>query len=170
MEKKFKKELKNSKGFTLIELLVVIAIIGLLATMSVVALSSAREKARDSRRLSDVKQIQTALEMYYSSVGEYPATLDTNGGGEIATSSQVYMAEIPQNPTPVTDGACETGVGNYGYAVDTNRANYVITYCVGSQTNDISAGTNCATPAGIAATSTNASGVCAVDGNSATYQ
>lgn len=170
MEKKFKKELKNSKGFTLIELLVVIAIIGLLATMSVVALSSAREKARDSRRLSDVKQIQTALEMYYSSVGQYPD--DITIGGAIATSSQTFMAAVPANPTPVSDGACsELPAGSdYGYETDTNHANYVITYCLGSQTNDISAGTNCATPAGIAATSTNASGVCEVGGNSATYK
>ncbi|MBT3816923.1 MAG: prepilin-type N-terminal cleavage/methylation domain-containing protein, partial [Candidatus Magasanikbacteria bacterium] len=62
----------NKKGFTLIELLVVIAIIGLLSTLAVVALGSAREKARDSKRLSDLKQMQTALELYYTDVGSYP--------------------------------------------------------------------------------------------------
>jgi len=55
--------MQNKKGFTLIELLVVIAIIGLLSTLAVVSLNSAREKARDARRLSDVKQLSTILEM-----------------------------------------------------------------------------------------------------------
>ena len=60
------------KGFTLIELLVVIAIIGLLATLAVVALNNARQKSRDARRISDIKQIQTALELYYNDEGNYP--------------------------------------------------------------------------------------------------
>ncbi|MFH0856720.1 MAG: prepilin-type N-terminal cleavage/methylation domain-containing protein, partial [bacterium] len=62
----------NRKGFTLIELLVVIAIIGLLSTLAVVSLNTARAKARDARRISDVKQIQTALELYYNDKGAYP--------------------------------------------------------------------------------------------------
>ena len=54
---------KDKKAFTLIELLVVIAIIGLLSTLSIIALNSARAKARDAKRISDVKQMQVALEM-----------------------------------------------------------------------------------------------------------
>ena len=61
----------NKKGFTLIELLVVIAIIGLLSTLAVVALGSARLKARDAKRVSDLKQIQTALELYYMHTRQY---------------------------------------------------------------------------------------------------
>jgi prepilin-type N-terminal cleavage/methylation domain-containing protein len=53
----------NKKGFTLIELLVVIAIIGLLSTMAVVSLNSARMKSRDARRLSDVRQLSTMMSM-----------------------------------------------------------------------------------------------------------
>ncbi|HQB76688.1 MAG TPA: prepilin-type N-terminal cleavage/methylation domain-containing protein, partial [bacterium] len=60
------------KGFTLIELLVVIAIIALLSTLSVVALNNARVKSRDARRLSDIKQIRTALEMYFNQNNSYP--------------------------------------------------------------------------------------------------
>ena len=63
----------HHSAFTLIELLVVIAIIGLLSTLSVVAFNSVRAKARDARRLSDVKQIATALEFYYNDNGRYPA-------------------------------------------------------------------------------------------------
>ena len=62
----------KQKGFTLIELLVVIAIIGLLASIVLVSVNSAREKARDARRKADLHQIQLALEMYYDNNGHYP--------------------------------------------------------------------------------------------------
>lgn len=71
--------MQNRKGFTLIELLVVIAIIGLLSTLAIVALGTARLKSRDARRLADLKQIQTALEMYYSDSSSYPLTPGSGG-------------------------------------------------------------------------------------------
>ena len=63
---------KYKKGFTLIELLVVIAIIAILASVVLVSLSVARAKGRDAKRVSDLKQIQNALELYYSDYGKYP--------------------------------------------------------------------------------------------------
>ena len=66
------KNFKNQKAFTLIELLVVIAIIGLISTIAVVALNDARSKARDTKRKADLKQIRTALELFYDSNGNYP--------------------------------------------------------------------------------------------------
>ncbi len=71
----------NKKGFTLIELLVVIAVIGLLVSIVLVSVNNARVKARDIGRLSDLRQMQTALEMYYDTVGEYPRY---DGGGDVA--------------------------------------------------------------------------------------
>ena len=65
---------QKNKGFTLIELLIVIAIIGLLATIVMVSLNSARAKARDTRRIADIKQIQTALSLYYDKYGYYPGS------------------------------------------------------------------------------------------------
>jgi type II secretion system protein G len=71
----------RKKAFTLIELLVVIAIIGLLATLSVVSFGEAQKKARDAKRMSDIKQIQTALEMYKDEYGAYPENSDNDYGG-----------------------------------------------------------------------------------------
>lgn len=83
---------KNTKnGFTLIELLVVIAIIGILASVVLASLNSARKKSRDARRVADVKQIQLALEMYYDSKGgSYPLTL--------SLLAPDYIPVVPNDP------------------------------------------------------------------------
>jgi len=62
----------QENGFTLIELLVVIAVIGLLSSIVLVSLQGARAKARDAKRISDIKQIQLALELFYNEYGHYP--------------------------------------------------------------------------------------------------
>ncbi|MBU0546732.1 MAG: type II secretion system protein [Patescibacteria group bacterium] len=69
----------NNSGFTLIELLVVIAIIGLLSSIVLVSMQGAREKARDARRIQEITQIQTAVELYYDTHGQYP--LPAGGSG-----------------------------------------------------------------------------------------
>ena len=69
----------QNRGFTLIELLVVIAIIGILSSVVLASLNSARSKARDAKRIAEVKQLMTALELYYDSNGRYP--ISTGGCG-----------------------------------------------------------------------------------------
>src|SRR3990167_6562499 len=111
----------GKRGFTLIELLVVIAIIGLLSTLAVVALNSARQKSRDSKRVADVKQIQTALELYLADQNGYPveATAVTLGGTGKTTlcstsafsgtcTGTTYMGLVPAAPLPVDTG-CVAG-------------------------------------------------------------
>jgi len=73
------KRLKPIKAFTLIELLVVIAIIGILASVVVVNVGSARVKARDAKRISDTKNIITALNMYYDDNNKYPSDCSFSG-------------------------------------------------------------------------------------------
>lgn len=72
----------NNEGFTLIEMLVVVAIVGLLSAVVVVGLTGAREKARDSRRIADIRQIQNDLELKYSSSSGYPSPVNGHAPGE----------------------------------------------------------------------------------------
>ena len=151
----------NKKGFTLIELLVVIAIIGLLSTLAVVALNSARQKSRDSKRVADVKQIQTALELYFAdSTNGYPSlsnqvlgsanfkSLCTSGfsAGGTACTGTTYMGLVPAAPTPYDTAACATA-NDYVYT-GANDA-YSITFCLGGKVGDLTAGVRTATANGI---------------------
>jgi prepilin-type N-terminal cleavage/methylation domain-containing protein len=77
----------KQKGFTLIELLVVISIIGLLASVVLVALNGARQKARVAKRVADLHQLASALEMYYSDNNSYPFTNYPNVGYRSACTS-----------------------------------------------------------------------------------
>lgn len=80
----------NKRGFTLIELLVVIAIIGILSSVVLASLNSARQKSRDSRRIADVKQIQNALELYYDASSTYPSAL--------SALAPTYISAVPTDP------------------------------------------------------------------------
>lgn len=108
--------MKKIKGFTLIELLVVIAIIGILSSVVLASLNSARTKSRDARRISDVKQLQLALELYFDDNSGYPvaanyAALDLVAGG--------YIASMPADPTSGATYEYEAA-GATSYCLGTN--------------------------------------------------
>ncbi len=118
--------LKQKSGFTLIELLVVISIIGLLASVVLVSLNGARAKARDARRLSDMKQIMTALELYYDKNGYLPITSsygENNSGGWDYSSqgdfltflrTSGFLSTAPKDP--VNNGVGDVYYGGTGFA------------------------------------------------------
>ena len=134
----------KKQGFTLIELLIVIAIIGILSTLAVVALQSARQSARDAKRISDIKQMQIALELYYNTRGEYPDNVTSS----IEHNGLVYMAKVPIAPNPA-DGDCQTASNTYEYIQQDSGASYTIDFCLGSQTGALSSGAKQAVPGGI---------------------
>ena len=139
----------NKKGFTLIELLVVIAIIGLLSTLAIVSLNNARQKARDARRVSDIKQVQTALELYYNDAGGYPLTGTADSGDSISYNSVTYMKSVPTAPKPA-DGSCTSTTNAYVYAaVGSSYTSYTFQYCLGAITGGVPAGLHTATPGGL---------------------
>ena len=88
----------DPKGFSLIELLVVIAIIGLLSTMAVVSLNNARQKARDTRRMGDVKALMSAIEMYKTQQGTDTAPQPADWSA-LGTTLASVMTTIPVDPT-----------------------------------------------------------------------
>jgi prepilin-type N-terminal cleavage/methylation domain-containing protein len=142
------RKIKNNQAFTLIELLVVIAIIGLLSTLSLVALNNARQKARDTLRAADIKQMMTALELYYNDLSSYPASLSTTT--PLKNGSTTFMGQVPQNPKPYADGWCS---GSAAVDFSYNRINassYEITYCLAGGAGNLKKGTHKATPNGIA--------------------
>ena len=153
------------KGFTLVELLVVIAIIGLLSTLAVVALNQARAKARDARRVSDVKQTQTALELYFADQGTYPIVngvanainlgdanhtcLNNSAAGFVTTANctgTIYMGKVPANfASPATTPA------TYTYYTDAVGSTYTITFGLEGTVSGLAAAPNnhTATPSGM---------------------
>lgn len=106
--------MKKNKGFTLIELLVVIAIIGILSSVVLASLNSAREKSRDAKRVSDIKQLQLALELYFDTNGEYPALLTDLSPTFIPSDpvdplggAYVYSAYTTSAVPPVVGDTCD---------------------------------------------------------------
>ncbi|MBU2007868.1 type II secretion system GspH family protein [Patescibacteria group bacterium] len=79
-----KMKVSKNLGFTLIELLVVISIIGFLATATMVIFNNVRIKARDVKRIADIKQIQKALDLYYDENNAYPISGDCNATSPVA--------------------------------------------------------------------------------------
>lgn len=108
-------------AFTLIELLVVISIIGVLAALSTVSFTSTQKQARDTKRESDIKQYQNALENYANSNnGLYPRYSTSIGISTLCSSLGISScSEDPKNGTDSTfsyhyqsDGSNNDGTAN----------------------------------------------------------
>jgi len=117
------------RGFTLIELLVVMAIIGILAAALLVSLGGARKTARDTTRISDLRNVQASLELFFNLCGHYPGNSSCTGSGNLPpgagsgwanltaeVTNALSITNFPKDPT-------NSGIYIYEYGVDTNNNN-----------------------------------------------
>lgn len=140
---------EKRSGFTLIELLVVVSLIGVLATLVLANLNAARQRGRDAQRKSDLRNIQTALRLYYNDWDRYPGNMASNiagcGDGEnagiglciwgdafewstIELGTHTYMSTLPGDPLP---GAY------YAYNQEADDFdNYTLTACLENPSDD----------------------------------
>jgi len=122
------------KGFTLIELLVVVAIIGMLSSVVLSSLNSARGNARDARRQQDLRQIQTALELYYNVNNAYPVGgagsdqswwANNTSGLLYPLVSQGFIPALPHDPGTNTYVGSGCGGAQF-YAYWSSGQNYLL--------------------------------------------
>lgn len=133
----------SRRGFTLLELLVVISIIAILITIGVTSFSTSQRKGRDSKRKSDIKEVQNALEQYYSVCSyQYPTIVSGNTfykAVNCPTPPISILPTVPTDPRAVTPYYC----GTTPAASNCTSSSYTIctmleaetpnTFCVSSQ-------------------------------------
>ena len=126
----------NQKGFTLIELLIVLTIIGVLTSFIMVNFLSARERARDTQRKSDLEQMRTAFEFYRTDQGTYPPAPLPACGGSLVNGGTTYLQTIPCDPT---------SEGQHVYTYTTTGTTYTLTACLENERDQQKDTTNNAT-------------------------
>ncbi len=162
--------MNNKKGFTLVELLVIVAIIALVTTFAAVAVNAARSKQRDATRLSNVRQIQSALEDSFNETNTYPSgdllplgdatqsvCLGSSGfSADCSSADAVFLRVVPETYEDGLEGVVTCGEPArraFCYSVKDDGDSYVIYFELENAFTPVGlqAGVNCATPDGMEA-------------------
>lgn len=125
------KFLTHRKGFTIIELIIVVAIIAILTAIMTSNFGESKKKSRDAKRVSDIVQLQLALEMFFDRCNQYPTVTDVGAG----------MWPVGRVPSLIANNGCPTGImlssfigkipappttANYIYVVNNTYTDYVL--------------------------------------------
>lgn len=123
----------SHKGFTLIEVILVIALVGVLGTALIVLINPGQQfkRARDVERKSDIRQIQSALELYRADNSAYPAALPNCDAPFTGTNGATYLQKLPCDPKNTTT--------KYQYTLNGNT--YTLIACLEDTINQSGLGT-----------------------------
>ncbi len=122
----------KSKGFTIVELLIVIVVIGILATLVIITFSGIQQKARDTKRKTDVNAVTSHVEAFYADKGFYPTFGQLSDATWRTTNMKGLDPEALKDPK---GGAIQRGASaadKYGYNDTTDGT----TACASSGTTD----------------------------------
>jgi general secretion pathway protein G len=115
--------LKKQKGFTIVELLIVIVVIGILATLVIVTFSGIQQKARNTKRQTDINAISSHVEAYYASNGYYPTLAHMNDATWRSTNTKGLDPAALKDPKGSAQTLAGTTTANsYVYAPTTDAS------------------------------------------------
>jgi prepilin-type N-terminal cleavage/methylation domain-containing protein len=108
---------KRQQGFTIVELLIVIVVIGILAALVITTYAGIQAKARNSKRQTDVQNIQTQLEAYFQTAGNYPSLADMNNATWLAANMKSLDTGALTDPQGASSALVATAAAKvYAYA------------------------------------------------------
>ena len=136
----------QKKTLAFVEISAIVLIIIILIFVSLFALLRSKERADDAKKLDHIKEIQSALALYYHDNNDYPKTLTS--GEPLVYDNKIYLKLVPSSP--VSRGVCAPYSYKYErQSLADGNTSYTLEYCLSQTSADIEQGINTATPRGI---------------------